>query len=138
MGLHVFQIADNLAIAGANGGNVNFGMGQTRRLNCHGMSASPPTSDVWLRRSDLTLGQQWTSNHPLRHTHSLCRGRLFWHVNKAERNHQQLEARRKVRAVTDASSIADRKRVTLRIRFGRGCDAAHDVRDGATEIGHIV
>jgi hypothetical protein len=27
MGLHVFQIADNLAIAGANGGNVNFGMG---------------------------------------------------------------------------------------------------------------
>ena len=30
-------------------------MGQTRRLSCLGMSASPPTSDVWLRRSELTL-----------------------------------------------------------------------------------
>src|SRR5208282_534025 len=26
-----------------------------RRLSCFGMSASPPTSDVWLRRSELTL-----------------------------------------------------------------------------------
>ena len=28
---------------------------QTRRLSCLGMSASPPTSDVWLRRSELAL-----------------------------------------------------------------------------------
>jgi hypothetical protein len=27
--------------------------GQMRRLSCFGMSASPPTSDVWLRRSDI-------------------------------------------------------------------------------------
>ena len=29
---------------------------QTRRLSCLGMSASPPTSEVRLRRSELTLG----------------------------------------------------------------------------------
>ena len=29
--------------------------GQTRRLSCLGMSASPPTPDVWLRRSKSTL-----------------------------------------------------------------------------------
>jgi hypothetical protein len=77
MGLHVFQIADNLAIAGANGGNVNFGMGQTRRLNCHGMSASPPTSDVWLRRSDLTLGQHGHPTIPY-DTHTLSAGEGYF------------------------------------------------------------
>ena len=37
--------------------------GQSRRLSDVGMSASPPTTDVWLRRSELTLrassGQLW-------------------------------------------------------------------------------
>jgi len=45
-------------------------MGQSRRLSDVGMSASPPTPDVWLRRSEPTLRAR--SEHDLIR-HMLCR-----------------------------------------------------------------
>ena len=39
-------------------------MGQTRRLICLGMSASPPTPDVSLRRSEPTL---WARRDDFQH-----------------------------------------------------------------------
>ena len=38
-------------------------MGQTRRLSCPGMSASPPTSDVSLRASEPTLRANFKLMH---------------------------------------------------------------------------
>jgi hypothetical protein len=37
------------------GGRAMSRVGQMRRLSCLAMSASPATSDVWLRRGELTL-----------------------------------------------------------------------------------